>query len=184
VAGCDVRSVTVRPILAYEVGRFNALAGAHHRSANTVMVAVCTRLDQVRDRPASGDCRGSSKWAIHFIATPAHGWTTPERWCSTGPPTAGCSSTRWSPTTSTHPRKPTALVRDLSTREVAVKWIAHSSNSLGRSSLARASADRAGAARRCGPGCGSAGPDRTDLRQAVPAVDDRRLRYPGRHPRC
>src|SRR5664279_2839993 len=27
VAGCDVRSVTVRPILADEVGRFNALAG-------------------------------------------------------------------------------------------------------------------------------------------------------------
>src|SRR5674536_297542 len=27
VAGCDVRSVTVRPILADEVGQFNALAG-------------------------------------------------------------------------------------------------------------------------------------------------------------
>src|SRR5450759_5237674 len=29
------------------------------------------------------------------------------------------------PHTATHPRKPTVLVRDLSTREVAVKWIAH-----------------------------------------------------------
>jgi hypothetical protein len=30
VAGCDVRSVTVRPILADEVGRFNAELDAHH----------------------------------------------------------------------------------------------------------------------------------------------------------
>ena len=29
------------------------------------------------------------------------------------------------PHTATHPRKPTVLVRDLSTREVAVRWIAH-----------------------------------------------------------
>ena len=29
------------------------------------------------------------------------------------------------PHTATHPRNPTVLVRDLSTREVAVKWIAH-----------------------------------------------------------
>src|SRR5665648_715484 len=39
--------------------------------------------------------------------------------------TSGLSISLPLPHTATHPRKPTVLVRDLSTREVAVKWIAH-----------------------------------------------------------
>jgi hypothetical protein len=50
------------------------------------------------------------------------------------------------PHTATHPRKPTVLVRDLSTREVAVKWIAHFS-SFGFRALRRPTASPAASMR-------------------------------------